>query len=48
MDKERIIAAINKLVKQDPNFASNLEKLAELSEKKPYIYKQAIEQLNKL
>jgi len=48
MEKERIIAAINKLIKQDPNFASNLEKLADLSEKKPFIYKQAIEQLNKL
>lgn len=48
MDKERIINAINKLIKQDPKFAANLEKLAELSEKKPFIYKQAIEHLNKL
>jgi hypothetical protein len=48
MSKENIIAAVNKLVKLDPNFAENLNKLAELAEKKPFIYQQAVDQLKKL
>ena len=45
-DKEKILAAINKLVKLDTNFAANLEKLAHLAEKKPLIYQQAVKQLS--
>jgi hypothetical protein len=48
MSKENIIASVNKLVKLDPNFAENLSKLAELAEKKPFIYQQAVDQLKKL
>jgi hypothetical protein len=48
MSKETIITAVNKLVKLDPNFADNLAKLAELAEKKPFIYTQAVDYLKKL
>lgn len=47
-DKEKLMEAINKLIKHDSNFVANLSKLADLAEKKPYVYKQAVEQLNKL
>ena len=47
-DKEKLMNAINKLVKHDSNFVNNLSKLAELAEKKPFIYKEAVAQLNKL
>jgi len=48
MSKETIITAVNKLVKLDPNFSDNLAKLAELAEKKPFIYTQAVDYLKKL
>jgi len=44
-DKEKILAAINKLLKLDTNFAENLAKLAEIAEKKPMVYKQAVNML---
>jgi hypothetical protein len=47
-DKEKILTAINKLSKLDANLAENLTKLAELAEKKQFIYQQAIKQLNSL
>lgn len=47
-DKEKILSAINKLVKHDPSLADNLTKLAELAEKNPFVYKQAVKQLNSL
>lgn len=47
-DKEKILAAINKLSKLDPDFATNLEKLALLAEKNTFVYKQAIKQLHSL
>lgn len=47
-DKEKILAAINKLAKLDPQLGENLTKLAKLAEDKPFIYKQAIQQLNSL
>jgi hypothetical protein len=47
-DKEKILNAINKLAKLDPLLGENLSKLAELAEKKPIIYQQAIKQLNSL
>lgn len=47
-DKEKILAAINKLVKADPNLAENLTKLAALAESNPFVYKQAVKQLNSL
>jgi hypothetical protein len=46
--KERILAAINKLVKLDPNFPDNIEKLSYLAENKPTIYMMAVKQLNDL
>ena len=47
-DKEKILTAINKLAKLDAQLAENLTKLAKLAEDKPFIYKQAIQQLNSL
>ena len=47
-DKEKILTAINRLAKLDPGLGDNLFKLAELAEKKPFIYQQAIKQLNSL
>ena len=47
-EKEQLIKAINSLQKLDGNFVSNLSKLAELAETKPFIYQQAINQLKKL
>ena len=46
--KERILQAVNKLIKLDPNFPSNIERLSELAEKKPAIYELAVKQLNSL
>lgn len=47
-DKEKILAAINKLIKHDPALAENLTKLAHLAETNPFVYKQAVKQLNSL
>jgi len=47
-DKEKILAAINKLVKFDANLADNLTKLAELAEKNKFVYDQAVKQLKSL
>ena len=47
-DKEKILAAINKLAKLDPNLGENLTKLAELAEKNKFVYEQAVKQLKSL
>jgi hypothetical protein len=46
--KLRLTSAINRIIKVDSNFVDNLEKLADLAESKPFIYKVAIEKLNSL
>jgi ubiquinone biosynthesis protein Coq4 len=49
MDQKQIILdAINRLVKSDPNFAENITKLADLSEKSKFIYSQAVNKLRSL
>jgi LytS/YehU family sensor histidine kinase len=40
--KEKIIAAVNELIKLDPNFPDNLELLVNLAKNKPSVYKQAV------
>lgn len=47
-DKEKIIIAINKLIKHDADLAENLTQLATLAEKNQFIYKQAVKQLKAL
>lgn len=47
-DKEIILAAINKLIKNDSNFAQNIKKLSDLSERSPVVYKEAVKKLNSL
>jgi len=46
--KERLTKAINRLIKADPNFIENLEKLADLAEKNKFIYNQAVNKLKSL
>jgi|GEM_PF-1177845 len=46
--KDKVINAVNVLVKNDPNFATNIEKLAKLAVEKPAIYAMAVQQLNSL
>lgn len=46
--KERILKAVNKLIKLDPNFPDNIERLSHLAETKPAIYELAVKQLNSL
>ena len=46
--KDKVINAVNVLIKNDPNFASNIEKLAKLVVEKPSIYQMAVNQLNSL
>jgi hypothetical protein len=49
MDQKQIIlAAINRLVISDPNFAENITKLADLAEKSKFIYSQAVNKLKSL
>ena len=49
MDQKQIILdALNRLVKSDPNFAENITKLADLSEKSKFIYSQAVNKLRSL
>lgn len=43
---QRIISSVNKLIKLDHDFASNIEKLAALCEKNPLMYEQAVKMLN--
>lgn len=45
---ERVAAVLDRLEKADPSILANLEKLADIAEKKPAIYKMAIAQLNDL
>jgi hypothetical protein len=44
--QQRILAAVNKLIKLDPDFAVNIEKLASLKEKNPAMYETAVKMLN--
>lgn len=46
--KDKVINAVNVLIKHDPNFADNIEKLAKLVVEKPSIYQIAVNQLNSL
>jgi hypothetical protein len=46
--KERILVAVNQLIKLDPNFPDNIERLAALAKSKPAIYQLAVKQLNDL
>lgn len=46
--EQRIIAAVNKLIKSDPNFAENIEKLAALRDKNPVTYDTAVKMLNSM
>lgn len=46
--KDKVISSVNVLIKVDPNFAENIEKLAKLAQDKPMIYKAAVQQLNSL
>lgn len=48
MSKEQLLAALNRLIKVDPNLVQNLTKLAELAEKKPSLYQSAVDYLKKL
>lgn len=45
-ENDRISNAINRLIKVDKNFVTNLEKLANLAEKNKTVYDMAINQLN--
>jgi hypothetical protein len=45
---QRLGNAIDRLEKRDPDLVENLEKLADLAEKNPQMYKMAIMQLNSL
>lgn len=47
-NKNQIVNAINTLVKHDPNFAENIQKLAELCVKNKFIYDQAVKKLKSL
>jgi len=47
-NKNTIVNAINTLVKHDPNFAENIQKLAELCVKNKFIYDQAVKKLKSL
>jgi hypothetical protein len=44
--KRKVIDCVNKLLKVDPDFPDNIEKLCILAENKPTVYKMAVQQLN--
>jgi hypothetical protein len=46
--QQRIITAVNKLIKLDPDFAANIEKLAALRERNPATYETAVKMLNSM
>jgi len=46
--KERILSSVNTLIKLDPDFPSNIERLAKLAQSKPALYQMAVKQLNDL
>ena len=46
--KQQILEAVNTLIKLDPNFAENISKLAQMAEKKPSVYKMAVEYLKSM
>lgn len=43
--KARLVAALNRIMAKDPNFIRNLEKVADLAEKKPEVYEIVITNL---
>lgn len=47
-DEQKINQAVKILMKREKNIADLLVKLAELSEKKPFIFKMAVAKLNSL
>ena len=47
-NKDKIIKAVNVLVQNDPNFAENISKLAELVIRNKFVYNQAVQQLKRL
>jgi hypothetical protein len=46
--KQIILKAVNRLIDSDPNFAENISKLADLSEKNKFIYNEAVKKLKSL
>ena len=46
--KERLLSAINRIIKVDSNFVENIERLADLAENNPMIYKIAIDKLKSM
>jgi hypothetical protein len=44
--KRKVIECVNKLLKVDPNFPDNIQKLCILAENKPTVYQMAVQQLN--
>lgn len=46
--KQKVLAAVNKLMAIDENIADNLTKLANLAETNPQMYKQAVTMLNSM
>jgi len=44
--KRKVIECVNKLLRVDPNFPDNIEKLCNLAENKPTVYQMAVQQLN--
>jgi ubiquinone biosynthesis protein Coq4 len=47
-NKDKIVRAINTLVQNDPNFADNISKLADLVVRNKFIYQQAVNKLKSL
>jgi len=45
--KNKVITAVNELLKLDPDFANNTSQLAELAKKNPRMYQTAVEMLKK-
>lgn len=45
--KNKVITAVNELLKLDPDFANNIAQLAELAKKNPQMYQTAVEMLKK-
>ena len=46
--REKMVAAVNILMKHDDNFPENISKLALLAQNKPAIYSMAVNYLNNL
>jgi hypothetical protein len=46
--REKVLTAVNTLIKLDEKFPDNIEKLAKLIQEKPAIYQMAVQYLNSL